>query len=151
MSRFVKPRPHHPPAIPATAPLGAPAPTEQDAGGSPAERIVKYVPVEIVSGYVFVLGLAQAVPIGVPQTIAVWACLLAGCVATPLYLLAQKPQPGQGPQVWIASFAFLLWAYLLGGPFAAEPLKPYYYPSLGSVVVGLYTWLVGLFYVPRET
>ena len=30
------------------------------------------------------------------------------------------------------------------------PLDDYYSAPVGSVIVGLYTWLIGLFYVPQE-
>jgi len=146
MGRFVEPR-----RLPEPSGKGKATSQVTASNGGVGERIVKYVPVEIVSGYVFVLGLTQAIPNESLHIAAAWLCFVVGAVATPVYLLRQKPSPEQLPQVWIATVAFPLWAYLLGGPFALPPLDRYYSAAFGSVIVGLYTWLVGLFYVPKAT
>ncbi len=116
----------------------------------PISRVVKYVPTEIVSGYAVLSGLVQAIPVGTQRIILAWICFIAGLIVTPLYLRKLGPSPGQEPQVWIATVSFVLWAYLLGGPFALPPLESFYSAPIGSVLVGLYTWIVGLFYAPKE-
>lgn len=82
---------------------------------------------------------------------------LAGFIATPLYLWRVSGKVGKSKpiQIVIASVAFPLWAYVLGGPFevlsevykdAATGISKYpYYPEIGGVVTGIYTWMVGLF------
>lgn len=150
MSRFVELTPLPPPDRPvAAAEGGAPAP--QEPASTPAERIVKFMPVEIVSGYLFVIGLVLLAPAGTLKVFAAWLVFTAGLVATPVFLFKRyKPERKKWPQVWVATVAFPLWAYALGGPFAMPPIDKYYTAWFGGVLVGLYTWLVGLFYEPKE-
>ena len=150
MTRFVEVRPASPP-VPEGVSKSVSKGTSEKKDGDAGERIVKYMPVEIVSGYVFVSGLVPAVTAGTLQTVAAWLCFAVGLIVTPIYLFSKNPKPEQVPQVWIATVAFVLWAYLLGGPFALAPLAPYYSAPFGAVLVGLYTWAVGLFYDPKAT
>jgi hypothetical protein len=150
MNRFVEltplPTPHRPTAA---AQAGGPAPEKP--ASNPTERIVKFMPVEIVSGYLFVIGLVLVAPAGGLKLFAAWLVFAAGLIATPLFLFkVYHPEPGKRPQVWIATIAFPLWAYALGGPFALPPADKYYSAWFGGVLVGIYTWLVGLFYEPKE-
>jgi hypothetical protein len=151
MSRFVAVTPLPPPDAPFAATEGEEKPPKKSAS-NPAERIVKYMPVEIVSGYLFVMGIVQAAPEGNLRVFAAWLVFAAGLIVTPIFLIKyHKPKPEQMPQVWVATVAFPLWAYALGGPFAMPPIGKYYVAWFGGVLVGLYTWLVGLFYEPEAT
>lgn len=152
MGRFVAVESPPPQDSVTATPDGGGALPPQAPASNPAERIVKYMPVEVVSGYLIVMGLVTAVPDGTLRQVAAWLTFVVGLAATPAYLIyVQKATPAQMPQVWIATIAFPLWAYVAGGgPFALAPLDAYYQPAFGSVLVGLYTYLVGLFYVPKE-
>jgi hypothetical protein len=78
------------------------------------------MPVEIVSGYLFVFGLVHAAPTGKLRILAAWLVFAVSLIVTPIFLLkVYHPKPEMRPQVWIASIAFPLWAYALGGPFDA--------------------------------
>ncbi len=150
MSRFVEPTPLPLPNEPVATAEGVEAqPTSSNSDAT--ERIVKYVPSEIVTGYLFVMGLAQAAPEGQLRVLIALLIFIIGFIVTPLFLVkVYKPKREQRPQVWIATIAFPLWAYALGGPFAMPPMASYYQGWVGAVLVGLYSWVVGLFYEPRE-
>ena len=150
MSRFVELTPVPPPNKAVAAAEGD-GPPPQKPASNPTERIVKFMPVEIVSGYLFVFGLVHAAPTGKLRILAAWLVFAVGLIVTPIFLLkVYHPKPEMRPQVWIASIAFPLWAYALGGPFAMPPLDKYYVAWFGGVLVGLYSWLVGLFYEPKK-
>ncbi len=117
-----------------------------------AERVAKYIPGEIVSGYILVMGIINAVASDDPLKVYfAWSIFVLGLIATPIYLIKVcRPMPSQRPQVVIATIAFVLWAYALGGPFKLEPVESYYREWIGAVLVASYTWMVGLFYIPEE-
>jgi hypothetical protein len=84
------------------------------------DRVVKYIPAEIVSAWVTAKGIVEGTAIPSKQTI-LWICFVGGVVATILYTLKQTAVPEQGPAVWqtvIATIAFIIWAIALGEPFA---------------------------------
>lgn len=148
MSRFVEPTPLSKP-MPSDAAGDAPSDTKEVSDAT--QRIVKFMPVEIVTGYIFVISLVMAAPQGNLRSVAGWLVFAAGLIVTPIFLTkVYRPEADKRPQVWIATIAFPLWAYALGGPFAMPPVDKYYYAWFGGVLVGLYSWLVGLFYDPKE-
>src|SRR5206468_12061649 len=99
MSRFVAVTPLPPANAPFAATEGEETPTKKSAS-DPAERIVKYMPVEIVTGYVFVMGLVQAAPDGNLHSFAAWLVFAVGLIVTPIFLIKyHKPTPEQMPQV----------------------------------------------------
>ncbi len=147
MSRFVELTPRLPPKPVATG--------EGEELESPQsktlQRIAKYVPSEIIGGYMVLTGLIQAIPIVQFRIAGAWLAFAVGLTMTPIYLLrVQRPKREQRPQVWIATFAFIPWAYALGGPFAMPPIDHYYSTALGVFVAGLFSWVVGLLYEPKE-
>ena len=146
MGRFVSARPR---ATPRAVVAAAETARRGDERDDAMQRIVKYIPTEMVSGYAFLLGLTQAAP---SESQRFWAGIAIFCimlVVTPTYLIrVHKPQSDERPQVWVATVAFVLWAYAMGGPFSLGPIAPYYQGWLGGLLVGLYSWLVGIFYVP---
>ena len=149
MGRFVELTPLAP-ASPEEAGEGD-GPQGTKSASNPGERILKFMPVEIVSGYLFVIGLVTAAPAGTLRIILAWVVFAAGLIVTPLFLKrGYRPEANKWPQIWIATIAFPLWAYALGGPFALPPADKYYAGWLGAVLVGLYSWLVGLFYEPKQ-
>jgi hypothetical protein len=122
----------------------APPTTSQSDGESYADRVAKYVPGEIVAGYAVLYAIVQQVPESdTLRTPAAWAVFAICLVATPIYLVrVGRPSGQQWVQVVISSVAFVIWAYTLGGPFADTPG---YRPWIGGLLVGLYTFLAGLF------
>jgi hypothetical protein len=121
---------------------------------STVTRLVKLVPTEIVAGYVPLISAAEAIT-NDSQLQFKLACIafFAGLVLTPLYLiLVGKPRgTAQWLNVVIATIAFVLWAYLLGGPFAMNKMNQYllvYDKRVAGFAVGLFTWAAAL--IPYE-
>jgi hypothetical protein len=115
------------------------------------ERVAKYIPGEIVAGY---LALSEVVKMVSRQdtrrVAAAWVLFLVGLGVTPVYLyVAGKPANRREMiQIGISTIAFVLWAYALGGPFEMGPPSPVHGPYagwIGALAVGIFTWVAGLF------
>jgi hypothetical protein len=75
------------------------------------ERVAKYVPSEIVAGYITVVGMIAGAPerTRLPLAIGVFALCF---VLTPIYLnLFAKPNQPRAVQLTVGSIAFIVWAY----------------------------------------
>jgi hypothetical protein len=104
------------------------------------DRLFKYIPAELVAGYIFVLGIVkQLTDAGEIMTFQ-WLLFLAFCILTPLYLWrVQKVMKLQ--QLLISLLSFIVWAFALGGPFA---LYNWYNPVYGSILLPVFTILVAV-------
>lgn len=119
------------------------APPDSKANDSYFEKLLKYIPADIVAGYVAIAGILQEHnndPLWV--TWAVFGILL---VLTPFYVCYVKTDPPGFHQKklfhWVtACLAFTAWVFALGGPFAAT--FAWYKPYLGSVVLILTTLII---------
>jgi hypothetical protein len=114
-----------------------------------AEAVAKYVPAEIVGGYLPLTKLLASMP---PDGVRVgleWFLFVSGLAITPMYLIyVHKPSAAQMREVWISTVAFVLWAAALGEPFARLPiLRDHGYVT--GFLLGLFTWTVG-FFPPRK-
>jgi hypothetical protein len=100
------------------------------------ERLLKYIPVEMVVLYVAVYGCAYAVFAADPLfPIAARWILIAGIVATPLYLL-EIEHVTDWVQLVISTAGFVLWGFALG----VVPLSelPGYNQIAASLALPLY-------------
>jgi hypothetical protein len=105
------------------------------------EKLVKYIPADILAAYVAITGITASVNPPVWLGWGVFAVLLA---LTPLYVCYVKTTPtGFGPGKifhWVtACLAFTAWVFAMGGPFTTFP---WYQPYLGSVVLILTTLII---------
>lgn len=109
------------------------------------DKIVKYIPIEIVSAWIAVKGIVQAASLGSKQ-IVLWVCFGISIVFTVLFMLKQTAVPGKKPattQTLVATGAFVVWVFALGEPFAT--LLGVAQQSLyGSLLLIFYTLGVGL-------
>ncbi len=124
--------------------------TEIKKSDTTLERVAKLVPTEIVAGYVPLVAAAEAITTNSTRrfSLAVGAFFL-GLLLTPIYLLLTgKPKNWvQGLSIVISTIAFILWAYMLGGPFAMEQMTPYlgsYDQKVAGFFVLAFTWITGL-------
>ncbi len=103
------------------------------------QKIVKYIPTEIVAAYV-------AIPSLLDQDKSKWIIFYILLGITPLYTWFFTKQPGLTKPIYqtiTAPIAFTVWAFALGGPF--EKLKEAWTePKIGSVVMILTTILIPL-------
>jgi hypothetical protein len=107
------------------------------------EKIVTYIPTEIVGAYVAIVAL-----LGEPGDLAgeraLWISFLALLAFTPLYVLYAASRPGlprPAFQALAAMLAFAAWAAALGGPF--RTLEGYE-PRYGAAVMILVSLLLPL-------
>jgi hypothetical protein len=120
------------------------------------ERLLKYIPAESVSLFAFVDkaltayygldsggGSTARPPDGVLTVLPAFLILL-GLVGTPIYLYNQRKdnQPWKLHAV-LATIAFGLWAYTLGGSFFI--LNQWYHPLLAAIAAPVFTFVAGMF------
>ena len=129
---------------------------EQQAAGTPPkldgffERVLKYIPAEIVGAWIAVTGLVESASGNVSEETVLWLAFAFGVLITPLWIWQQTEEPGRRPaitQMLLATLAFVVWVFAVGQPF--ELSFNWYDPLLGSLVLIGFTLASGLI-IPRE-
>jgi hypothetical protein len=124
-------------ALAAGSPAPAPPPDEY------SDRLIKYIPGEIVSVYLFVNGVLVTAGGQIPPKTMSWLRWLVFAflfVLTPVYL--SRVQDVKKKQQWaIVMISFVIWVFTLGGPFAQFS---WYHPVYGAVLLPLYTFLIAI-------
>lgn len=104
------------------------------------DRLFKYIPAELVAGYVFVLGVLKQLTDAGEIKVFQWLLFIIFCFLTPLYLWrVQKVTKIQQHLISILSFA--VWVFALGGPFS---LTSWYNPVYGEILLPVFTILVAI-------
>jgi len=117
-------------------PLAQDAPPNSSPNDSYFQKLVTYIPADIIAAWVALSGvLAQSGSL-TPQWLS-WAVFLGLLLLTPLYVCYLKTTPpgltSNKMFHWITScVAFVSWVFALGGPFAT---LSWYLPVYGSVVL----------------
>jgi hypothetical protein len=113
------------------------------------DKVIKYIPADIVAAWIAATGViasGQADPGAGLQ----WIVFVFLLVVTPLWILRQTRMPGR-PLAWtqalVATGAFAVWIFALGGPFAEYA---FYKPWHGSLALIGYTLVVGLITPPES-
>ena len=112
------------------------------------DRVIKYVPSDIVVAWIAVTGLINSAA-NVPTSAILWIAFIIGVVLTPLWILRQTAEPKKPAaiiQTTLATGAFIVWVIALGGPFST---LSFYRPLYGSLFLILYTFIVALV-IPHE-
>mgnify|MGYP003375741155 FL=1 len=116
------------------------------------DRVIKSIPGDIVAGWTAILGLFGATPglvAGVATTNILWILWALLTVITFFWTYRQTRLPGAQPawtQVFISTFAFVVWVLALGAPFNA---LPFYDTRLAAAILIVFTLAVGAVQ-PRE-
>ena len=131
MGRLVEPGP----AVVLTA--------DEAVGDDNATRVAKYIPGEILAGYVAMGAIISSMTPGSTTMITSWAVLGLGLVLTPVYLagISEKSKP-KALHLVLSTIAFAVWSYALGGPFA---LSGIHNPQIGSILLIAFTLVSGVF------
>ena len=116
------------------------------AAGQPDDyfsRLLKYIPAEVVALYVSAGGV---VPTDHPKRVTyLWVIFVFCAIATPVYMFVTARDEVTKKPIWkqiiLATIAFPVWAYALGGPFATSPS---YESFVGSLLLMGVTFLFGL-------
>jgi hypothetical protein len=112
------------------------------------DRVIKYIPADIVGAWIAVTGLVSSAG-NVPKGTILWVAFVCGIALTCLWTLRQTSEPKKRAaitQTIISTVAFMVWVFALGGPFAT---LAFYSPLYGSLLLILYTLVVALV-IPRE-
>lgn len=104
------------------------------------DRLFKYIPAELVAGYIFVLGTVKQLTDPEEAKIVNWIIFAVFGVLTPLYLNRVQKVAKTG-QLIISTISFVIWVFALGGPFA---LNDWYNPVYGSILLPVFTLLVAV-------
>ncbi len=107
-------------------------------------RGAKYVPSEIIAAYLTGLPIITGSTTG-GETLrtVLYAVLLGACfISTPFYLKLMA-EPGQPKRLhmWVGTFAFLIWAYGIGGLFTD---LGWYVPAIAALLVLIFSLVSGL-------
>jgi len=123
-----------PPEGPKTGPQAMPA-----AYDNYYSRLIKLVPAEIIALYLAVDGIASALP---HKDLMLWIVFGISLAGAWIYLGRMANVTGFTQRLLTVS-AFVLWVYLLGGPFTGFP---WYDVNYGKLLVVLFTFFVPLFF-----
>ncbi|NMC39184.1 MAG: hypothetical protein GYA41_12755 [Bacteroidales bacterium] len=104
------------------------------------DRLFKYIPAELVAGYIFVSGAVSGLTDQSESLLLKWILFAIFCILTPLYLWrVQKVTRMQQHMISLLSFA--VWCFALGGPFASFG---WYDPVYGQVLLLVFTLIVAV-------
>lgn len=111
------------------------------------EQVVKYIPAEIIGGYVAINGFLASVPANMLYP-ALWINFGFCAVLTVVYLLKLSgPGDATKTQLIISFISFIIWAYSItgtSGVFGAGGIN-IYYSQIASVLLVVFSLLTPLF------
>ena len=105
------------------------------------DRLLKYIPAEIVAVFILVNGLVEKLDHNAAEYLPIlWGVFILFSVLTPLYLLRiQKVK--KIVQLLISLVSFLVWVFALGGPFLT---LGWYNPIYGEILLPVFTIIIAL-------
>jgi len=113
------------------------------------DRVIKYIPADVVAAWTAATGLIASSGNAAQNTL-LWISFIVGLVFTAGWTYRQTAVPKMKTattQIGIATVAFAVWVFALGGgPFAS---LSWYDPVYGSLLLIAYTLLIALI-VPKE-
>lgn len=107
------------------------------------DKLIKYIPTEIVGGWIAITGLIKSAS-DIPTNTILWILLVIFTGLTAVYILKQTFEPKKPlaiKQTSISTIAFIVWVFALGEPF--ESLS-FYNPVYGSVLLILFNLTIPL-------
>lgn len=99
------------------------------------DRLVKYIPAEVVSLYLMGVGLIDSIRDG---EVYLWLLFLI-CLVGTFFYLQRVLKVYNWKQLLISCVAFVVWAFALGGPFREFN---WYQQQLGALALGVYTFSI---------
>lgn len=116
-----------------------PPPAPDSRTGSYFEKLIKYIPGELVAGYLALDGILREELMGDPVSIWLyWGIFAAILILTPFYVKFRPSQQAQEESIRFhccaATVAFAVWVFALGGPFAVT-WPDIYRPVYGSLLL----------------
>ena len=102
------------------------------------ERLIKFIPAEVVTLYLTVYGIASAARDEIPFEVFIWIIFAVGIIGTPLYLRFVERVRGLS-HIIISTLAFAVWVFALGGPFLQ---LSWYHQVYGAILLPIYTFFI---------
>jgi len=113
--------------------------TPEQAPDSYADRLLKYIPAEVIGAYIAADAMLRSP--AQPSLVLYWLVFGLGMILTPLYLWRiQKIQTLL--QLTISTAAFAVWVFTLGGPFKLS--FDWYNPLYGAILLPFFTLIVAI-------
>lgn len=105
------------------------------------ERLLKYIPAEIVAVFILVQGLVEQMDHDSdPFKPILWGVFLVFAILTPLYLWRIQ-KVTKITQLVISLVAFVVWVFALGGPFTT---LEWYVPIYGEILLPIFTLVIAI-------
>ncbi|MBO9998017.1 MAG: hypothetical protein J7641_03250 [Cyanobacteria bacterium SID2] len=115
-----------------------------------ADRLLKYIPADVVAFWLAVNGSIQSAGDDVPKSTLLWILFIFGVFLTLGWTFKQTQEAKKKPawtQIGISCVAFVVWVFAIGGPFAE---LSFYTPLYGSLLLLVYTSTVALITPPEK-
>ena len=113
------------------------------------DRIIKYVPSEIIGAWIAVKGLVLGFSDEPKEMMVLWIAFFIGIIFTALLIWRLTSEPGKPiakTQILLSVGAFIVLVFSLGEPFTQ---LSWYDPGYGSLSLIFYTLLIGIV-IPNE-
>lgn len=113
------------------------------------DRIVKYVPVEVVSAWIAATALIESADTAPKETLH-WIVFFVGLVLVGPWRIKLTSRPGLSPavtQAVVATAAYAVWIFAMGGPFAS---LAWYQPVYGGLALIFFLLAAGLIVPPEQ-
>ena len=104
--------------------------------------VLKLIPTETVAVYLFLDGVLRGALKNNPN-ISTWLWAIFGIIGVGNILYWRKSGVTDVVQYVVLTIAYVVWIFTIGGPFAQ---LPWYQPFMGSVLLGLFTFIVPSIY-----
>lgn len=107
------------------------------------DKLLKYIPTEIVGGWIAITGVIKSAS-NIPANTILWILFIIFTVLTAVYILKQTSEPKKPlaiKQTSISTVAFIVWVFALGQPFDS---LSFYNPVYGSVLLILFNLTIPL-------
>jgi hypothetical protein len=104
------------------------------------DRLLKYIPAEIITIYVFVEGIIRQYQTTEETQGIYWVVFFVFLLLTPLYLW-RVLRVSKATQLIVAFLAFFVWVFAVGGPFT---FLEWYKPIYGAILLPIFTFAVAI-------
>ncbi len=107
------------------------------------DKLIKYIPAELVAAWTAVTGLIAGAT-KEPQSTLLWISFAGGLILTAIWIWRRTTEPNKPlaiTQIVISTVAFAVWVFALGGPFAT---MDWYSPLYGSLLLIAFTLIASL-------
>ena len=114
--------------------------------GTPDEyldRLLKLIPGETVAAYLFVVGVIQTALKAQPSALGLWLWIVFAVIGVGNFFYWKRAKVTDPAQYVLLTAAYVVWVFTIGGPFATTG---WYQPFMGSVLLGLFTFLAPQLY-----